>query len=77
MIRPITLDTKQAGKRSAGKPHAAFERRELETWQKSARASSRPYLRGEGGGNAVLLPDPTGPLTEVSSQNLICSATIF
>ena len=25
MIGPITLDLKQAGKRSAGKPHAAFD----------------------------------------------------
>ena len=25
MIGPITLDVKQAGKRSAGKPHAAFD----------------------------------------------------
>ena len=25
MIGPITPDTKQAGKRSAGKPHAAFD----------------------------------------------------
>jgi len=25
MIGPITLDMKQAGKRSAGKPHAAFD----------------------------------------------------
>ncbi|SOZ22282.1 hypothetical protein CBM2609_U10020 [Cupriavidus taiwanensis] len=75
MIGPIYLDMKQTGKRSAGKPHAAFDVAgvgnvtmvaglraiakavESPPAPEGARASSRPYLRGQWRRNAPLLPD--------------------